>query len=188
MYRLINVLRRKIGFIAVSILGIGQTVLWGAGTSIPKTSTPTVTAIEFMGNASLTSDMLEKRLSIKRSSAYSPAQLTFSRELIESIYRDQGYADVQVSTHTHWPSPEQVKILFRVEEGPLFRVRFISIEGNRAISESWSCAISASSLGTRLANPNFLMGINGYFFRDILKRQISNSPLRLSIRWTSMSK
>ena len=94
--------------------------------------------------------------------------MTFSRDLIESIYRDKGYADVRVSTQTTFVSPERVSILFRIEAGALYRIRSIKIEGNHLIAEKLIRRDLALSEGqpfsqTQLYEANKRLFLSGYY-------------------------
>src|SRR5690242_3686928 len=112
---------------ASSLIWIGRPVLGGEAL--------TIHAIEISGNQSIESDVILKRLSIKPGSDWNPQQIEFSKNLLKSIYQDKGFADVQVSTQTRPVQPHEIDILFRIDEGPIYHVRSVAIEGNRAISE-----------------------------------------------------
>lgn len=130
--RLKNVQGRQ-GFLIAS-LWVACLPVWGRDNPVPQTSSPTIHAIEFSGNTSIDSRTLEKRLSIKPEGPYDPQQVTFSSDVIASVYRDKGFAEVQVSTVVIPASARKFDVQFRVREGPLFHIRNITIEGNHLIS------------------------------------------------------
>src|SRR5262249_9472660 len=51
------------------------------------------------------------------------------------IYRDQGYAEVQVATKTFSAAPHQIDIQFHIQEGPLYHVGTVSVVGNQHLSQ-----------------------------------------------------
>src|ERR1700733_9081739 len=147
---------------------MGSSMSWGETNTETQTSTPTIHAIEFKGNNSIDSGTLEKRLSIKPEDPYSVQQVSFSKDVLESIYHDKGYADVQVSTHAVVVAPHRYTILFEVQEGPIYHVRAITVVGNKAISE----ALILRDLGikpgdlfsqSKIYDGNKQMFMSGYF-------------------------
>ncbi len=138
--------------------------LWGEETGAPMTSTPTIREIAFEGNRAITTVTLQKRLSIKVADPYKPQQIEFSRNLIESIYRDQGYADVAVSTHTFSISSHEWRILFRIEEGSIYHVRSVTVEGNHRISDELVRRDLGISSGTIFSQSKIYEGNKQLFF------------------------
>jgi len=143
-------------------------MLWAEENAAPEISTPTIRAIAFQGNIAIDSKTLEKRLSIKTGGPYSPQQVAFSRDVLESVYRDKGYADVHVSTHTAVAAPHAYAIIFHILEGPVYHVHAITIEGNKAISK----ALILRDLGikpgdtfsqSKIYDGNKQMFMSGYF-------------------------
>src|ERR1700687_1398504 len=120
---------------AVSMLFMVGSASWGMEDKMTQVSTPTIHAIEFSGNASIKDVELQERISVKPSGPFYPQQVKFSQDIVMSIYRDQGYADVRVSMRTTVISPGQINIKFRVEEGPLYRFGAILVQGNQFISD-----------------------------------------------------
>ena len=121
----------------IGMIGMSCSALWGAEPVLPALSTTTtIHTLTFEGNKAIDTPTLLKRLSIKVSDPFISQQLSFSRNLIESIYRDKGYSDVQVSTHATHVSPHEIAILFRIEEGPLYHFHAVTVDGNHRISET----------------------------------------------------
>ncbi len=120
------------------VLGIGSMASPVAGAGVnaaPAPSSTTIHDIQFMGNRIIDSATLEKRLSIKREGFFDPSQVNFSRDVIKSIYQDKGYEDVQISTRTTALAHERVDVVFSIDEGPLYRIRTVTIQGNHLISD-----------------------------------------------------
>src|SRR4249920_291477 len=94
------------GFYFVAFLfWIGHSALWGQSSDKSPVSGRMVRRIQFAGNSAISSADLEKRLSIKRLGPFTSAQVQFSRDLIISIFRDHGYAEVRVSTQVEEAVP-----------------------------------------------------------------------------------
>jgi outer membrane protein insertion porin family len=143
-------------------------MLWAKDESIPAISSPTIHAIQWSGNSAIDSVTLQKRLSIKLAGPYNPEQVTFSRDIIESIYRDKGYADVRVSTATTTVSPHALSVHFKIQEGPLYHVGSIAVQGNHLIADS----LIKRDLGLKSGEPfsqtkiyeaNKALFLSGYF-------------------------
>lgn len=133
-----------------------------------SSSSPSIHAIEFKGNTTIDSPALEKRLSIKTGSLFDSQQVSFSRDVLESIYRDKGYADVDVSTHIAVVSPGEVNILFRIHEGPVYHVRSVTVEGNELIStrlveRDLGIAPNQVFSQTQIYDANKRLFLSGYF-------------------------
>ena len=161
---------------------------WGAERPVPVSSTDTVQAILFRGNVAVDSITLEKRLSLKADGPYAPLQVKFSHDVIESIYRDKGYADVRVSSETTRPAAHRYIVLFRIDEGPLYHVHAITIEGNHAIAQRLILRDLGVKPGDPLsANPKFTRATSNSSSPVILRRRTFITRRRRRMGLTSRS-
>src|SRR5882672_6741031 len=113
-------LERKWLWIAVVVVWMGSPALWGKDAAMPQASSPTVHAVEMVGNTAIDAAALQSRLSIKPNKSFDFQQVTFSADVIESIYRDKGYAEVRIRASTEAVADHQVDVRFKITEGPLY--------------------------------------------------------------------
>jgi len=99
---------------------------------------PTISLIRFAGNSAITDKQLKsvlKDLDIQEGSFYNPAQLKSIQEGLKQQYEQMGYGKVQVNTKVQNESNNQVSINIQVIEGPISKVKHITIIGNHAFSQ-----------------------------------------------------
>jgi len=167
-------------FIGAAVLCLCSPALFGMDRTAVQTSSPTIRHIDFHGNTTFDSATLSKRISIKPSSLYDSQQIVFSQEILASIYRDKGFHDVQVSTQDIPVPANQFDIVFDIQEGPLYRVRTIAIEGNRLVSTKVIVRDLAIKPGdpfsqTEIYKANKNLFLSGYF--EAIDIHYSSAPV-----------
>ena len=100
----------------------------------PAPRDPLVHAVELSGNKAIASVDLLPRLRTAPGKPFKKEELKFSVSYIESSYRNQGYYEVRISTRVEPRPNHAVDVHFTVDEGPLFHVGEISVQGNRQIA------------------------------------------------------
>ncbi len=68
---------------------------------------------------------------------YDPESLPSDAAAIEQYYQNLGFFDVEVTSATHWANAEKslIDVVFRVQEGPRFKVRRAELNGFDVVSE-----------------------------------------------------
>jgi outer membrane protein insertion porin family len=100
-----------------------------------KTKVPIVQSVQWIGNVTVSSATLGSRVSVKRGKPLNLAQLKLSVSLVEALYRDKGYYTVAVSTDVETVEPAKVVVHFMIDEGPVYHIGVIEVEGNRRINQ-----------------------------------------------------
>jgi len=147
---------------------------------MPDSSTPTIHAVTWTGAGADEQKTLAPRLSIKPAGLFDPQQIKFSRDIIQSIYQDKGYADVQVSTQCVSVAPHQFDVLFRIWQGPLYTLGSITVEGNHVISEKsirrdLSLKPGTPFSQTKIYEANKRLFLSGYF--ETIDIHYSSAPV-----------
>jgi outer membrane protein insertion porin family len=159
---------RYVLIIMGGLLTVAVSSAWSIENAASPLSTSTIHAIDFIGNKVIDSGTLEKRLSIKRDGPFLLSQVSFSRDVIKSIYQDKGYEDVHISTRTTAFAPGRMNVQFVIEEGPLYRVGAVTIQGNHLISDQLvqrdlKIAPGQPFSPTRIYEGNKSLFLSGYF-------------------------
>jgi outer membrane protein insertion porin family len=104
---------------------------------IDKGEKSKVGAIEFQGNHALREKDLLAVIAVKRSHVWthgsvSQKLLKQSVDNLEALYRDHGYEEVKISSHTA-DRDRKIEVLFNVDEGPQTLVRNVEVTGNEHV-------------------------------------------------------
>lgn len=89
-----------------------------------------VNQIQFGPMTVFTPEELMPALSLIGGATYSAKKVNDDRRAIRSYYGSRGYADARVAAEIKDAGPGLVDILYRVEEGKLFEVGRVNIQGN----------------------------------------------------------
>lgn len=112
----------------------------GTGTvEIPVTEGPLflIGDLTFSGNRAYSDDELWIRIPISSGSVYSPDLVQESSDIIERIYRTNGYNEMSISYEVETdPDSALANISFVIDENRRSAIREITISGNRLIDES----------------------------------------------------
>jgi outer membrane protein insertion porin family len=74
-------------------------------------------------------------ISSKKGDTYIPKSMEKDISAIQQLYGQKGYSRVYVNASYREISPTEVEIIYEIREGKKARVRYITIEGNSAISD-----------------------------------------------------
>ncbi len=101
-----------------------------------------VTSIRFEGASAFMNDELQKKISSKkkgfpfRSGTVKEEKLAEDLDKLRTFYRERGYRDVKVERLPFEPDPKNdgLVLVYKVVEGPLYRVGEVTWRGNEAIN------------------------------------------------------
>ena len=65
---------------------------------------------------------------------YNPVEVQKAEEAIRQKYEDEGYFGVQITPRTERTPEGDLRVVFRIEEGPKLHIDRIVIEGNKALT------------------------------------------------------
>jgi outer membrane protein insertion porin family len=135
---------RRLSVFAVCCLLFTIVCIAGCASSEPKQITQDVSTIEtgrkviqsidFIGNDSIVSKKLLKKLDFKEGDYLDAQQVESGCSAIAEVYRQKGFADVKVSLDLSELSLGNV--IYNIEEGQQYIIRSIGFEGNEEISSS----------------------------------------------------
>lgn len=96
--------------------------------------------IDFEGNSAIPSRELKAALEVQESSLFSRGHFTDSlvrddAERIRQAYYRRGYLDAKIETELIPRGGDHLDLTFKVDEGLQYRIRRLTISGNRAFSE-----------------------------------------------------
>lgn len=121
---------------------------------------PTIHFIYLLGDRGIAEKTLLKEAGLKVGDALNFYAVEEGRRKIEDLYHRKGYPKARVSTE-RGNRPEDRGVVFKIEEGPLQRIRSVKFTGNSEIA-------SDSRLKTQIeSKPGYL----GYFFGGKLDQE-----------------
>ncbi|MGH7359314.1 MAG: BamA/OMP85 family outer membrane protein, partial [Candidatus Rokuibacteriota bacterium] len=97
---------------------------------------PLLREVSFEGNSELTTDELREKAAIRIGVLYNPVEVQRAQEAIREKYEDEGFFGVQITPRTERTPEGDLRVVFRIEEGPKLHIDRIVIEGNSALSAS----------------------------------------------------
>ena len=95
---------------------------------------PLLREVSFEGNSELTNDELREKAAIRVGVLYNPVEVQKAEEAIRQKYEDEGYFGVQITPRTERTPEGDLRVVFRIEEGPKLYIDRIVIEGNKALT------------------------------------------------------
>ncbi|MGH9390940.1 MAG: POTRA domain-containing protein, partial [Vicinamibacteria bacterium] len=97
---------------------------------------PLLREVSFEGNAELKTEELREKAAIRVGVLYNPVEVQKAEEAIRQKYEDEGFFGVQITPRTERTPEGDLRVVFRIEEGPKLHIDRILIEGNRALTAS----------------------------------------------------
>lgn len=102
-----------------------------------------IRSIRMLGNAAFTERELERQIASKtyipifRTGDFDPERAERDAATLQQYYRDRGYLDAEVSYETEFldVARERLRLIFRINEGTLYYVQEIRIEGNTVFTD-----------------------------------------------------
>jgi outer membrane protein insertion porin family len=95
---------------------------------------PLLREVSFEGNSELTVEELREKAAIRVGVLYNPVAVQTAQEAIREKYEDEGYFGVQITPRTERTPEGDLRVVFRIEEGPKLHIDRIVIEGNQALT------------------------------------------------------
>ena len=95
---------------------------------------PLLREVSYEGNSELKTDELREKAAIRVGVLYNPVEVQKAEEAIRQKYEDEGFFGVQITPRTERTTEGDLRIVFRIEEGPKLHIDRIVIEGNTALS------------------------------------------------------
>jgi outer membrane protein insertion porin family len=146
----------------------------------------TIEEFRFEGNSVFSSRTLQRQLSLKTEGiiadgAFQEAKLNADRQTLVQYYHDRGYIDAEVvdvvrETRKDEKGANNMTIIFRVYEGPVYNFGGVTFNGNKIFSTEQLSAqiyskvgevVSAKKIQTDLMRVSDLYYENGYIFNRI---------------------
>ncbi|HWC02569.1 MAG TPA: outer membrane protein assembly factor BamA [Methylomirabilota bacterium] len=97
---------------------------------------PLLREVSFEGNSELTTEELREKATIRVGVLYNPVEVQTAEEAIRQQYEDEGFFGVQITPRTERTPEGDLRVVFRIEEGPKLHIDRILIEGNKALTAS----------------------------------------------------
>src|SRR5262245_12930070 len=97
---------------------------------------PLLREVSFEGNSELKLEELREKAAIRVGVLYNPVEVQKAEEAIRQKYEDEGYFGVQITPRTERTPEGDLRVVFRIEEGPKLHIDRIIIEGNQALTAS----------------------------------------------------
>src|SRR5262245_13391398 len=95
---------------------------------------PLLREVSFEGNSELKLEELREKAAIRVGVLYNPVEVQKAEEAIRQKYEDEGYFGVQITPRTERTPEGDLRVVFRIEEGPKLHIDRIIIEGNQALT------------------------------------------------------
>jgi outer membrane protein insertion porin family len=95
---------------------------------------PLLREVSFEGNSEIKTEELREKAAIRVGVLYNPVEIQKAEEAIRQKYEDEGYFGVQISPRTERTPEGDLRVVFRIEEGPKLHIDRIVIEGNSALT------------------------------------------------------
>ena len=93
---------------------------------------PTIREIRFSGNVAVDDDTLKENVDISSGSILNVFIVRRNMKIIESLYKDKNYHNVNVAFEVEPLENNQANLSFTIEEGKKVRIKTISFDGNSA--------------------------------------------------------
>lgn len=92
--------------------------------------------IRFDGNKELSTSKLKEVLEIKQNAIFSPKELAKSITKLKKLYQENGYYLAEITETVEKRDKNDMTVTFRINEGKKVLIRKITLEGNKAFSNS----------------------------------------------------
>jgi outer membrane protein insertion porin family len=95
---------------------------------------PLLREVSFEGNSEIKTEDLREKAAIRVGILYNPVEVQKAEEAIRQKYEDEGFFGVQITPRTERTPEGDLRVVFRIEEGPKLHIDKIIIEGNKALT------------------------------------------------------
>ena len=106
----------------------------GCASSSSSSSGPLLREVSFEGNSEIKTEDLREKAAIRVGILYNPVEVQKAEEAIRLKYEDEGFFGVQITPRTERTPEGDLRVVFRIEEGPKLHIDKIVIEGNKALT------------------------------------------------------
>ncbi len=96
---------------------------------------PLVREVSFEGNQEVKTEDLREKAGIRIGVLYNPVDVQRGEEAIRQKYDEEGFFGARVQPRTERTPEGDLRIVFRIDEGPKFYIDRIIIEGNTALTD-----------------------------------------------------
>lgn len=96
---------------------------------------PVISHIVLKGLDKLKEKDIKDVMTSKEQSVVNSAQIAHDVEAIKTLYKSKGYYNTKVTTDTTYPTPDQAKVTFTIDEGKKIYIRAIRFEGNETFDD-----------------------------------------------------
>lgn len=146
--------------------------------------------VRFIGNKGLTEDILTSRMLTKPASLfgggnYKEEDIERDYELLKYLYLNEGYAQIKIDPPSTIVTPDKsgIEVIFRIEEGPKFKIGEITFQGDLLKTSEEFLAVmqtdeqeyfSQQVIMKDLSELQAIYGDQGYAYANIVPRPIMN--------------
>jgi outer membrane protein insertion porin family len=95
---------------------------------------PLLREVSYEGNSEIKTEDLREKAAIRVGVLYNPVEVQKAEEAIRLKYEDEGFFGVQITPRTERTPEGDLRVVFRIEEGPKLHIDRIVIEGNKALT------------------------------------------------------
>jgi outer membrane protein insertion porin family len=95
---------------------------------------PLVREVGFEGNRELKSEELREKAGVRIGVLYNPVEVQRAEEAIRQQYEEEGFFGATIQPRTERTPEGDLRIVFRIDEGPKFYIDRIVIQGNQALT------------------------------------------------------
>jgi len=95
---------------------------------------PLLREASFEGNVEVKTEELRERAAVRVGVLYNPDEARKAVDAIRQKYEDEGYFGVQITPRTERTPEGDLRLVFRIEEGPKLYIDRIVVEGNQALT------------------------------------------------------
>jgi outer membrane protein insertion porin family len=96
---------------------------------------PLLREVSFEGNQAVKTEDLRERADIRVGVLYNPVEVQRAQQAIREKYEDEGYFGATITPRTERTPEGDLRVVFRIEEGPKLRIDRIVVDGNQALSD-----------------------------------------------------
>jgi outer membrane protein insertion porin family len=95
---------------------------------------PLLREVGFEGNAEVKTEELRERAAIRVGVLYNPDEVRKAEDAIRQKYEDEGFFGVQITPRTERTPEGDLRLVFRIQEGPKLYIDRVVVEGNQALT------------------------------------------------------
>ncbi len=129
---------------------------------------PSLTKVEFAGNKELSEEKIKEHVLLSPGAMADSRLIDDNAEKIRLFYETEGYWQVSVFPILRIISKDEATVTFQIDEGEKVKVKKITFEGNKALSESEILAVMETKPAGLLS---FITG-SGKYVREAMRNDL----------------